>query len=152
METTRKPRAVLRALATIVTVAALAAFAPAMAPSARAQDEIEVPETGTPVERAKKLWQASRGHVLADAKAALSDGEYQKRRGPIWGAWIRLQMNVAGEDDQASRVIPDVLGLLNDTYGWTADSPAKRQEIRDRKRAFTEERVAELDKRFDALK
>jgi hypothetical protein len=73
---------------------------------------IEVPETGTPAERLKKLWQATRPHLLADAKAALSDAEYQKRRAPIWSAWIQLQMSVAGDDDQVDRIIPDVLGLL----------------------------------------
>ncbi len=151
METAGTHRAVLRALVTIGMFSGLAATLVATVPCAEAK-EIELPESGTPAERGKKLWQDSRTHVLADAKAALSDAEYQKRRGPIWGAWTRLQMAIATEGDPVSRVIPDVLGLLNDTYGWTADPPAKRQEIRDRKRKFTEERVAELDKRFAALK
>jgi hypothetical protein len=131
----------------------LAALSVAKPSVANAQANIEFPEAGTPVERVQRLWQASRSHILADAKAALSDAEYQKRRSPIWGAWTRLQMSLAGESsDAVSRLIPDVLGLLNRTYGWTADSPAKRQEIRDRSRAFTAERVAEIDKRVAALK
>jgi hypothetical protein len=153
MKTPGFPLAVTRAaVATIGTIAVLAASPLDMLPSARAQDEIEFPETGTPAERAKKLWQASRTRVLADAKAALSDAEYQKRRAPIWGAWSRLQMSIAGKDDRVSDVIPDVLGLLNDVYGWTAFPPAERQEIRDRTRPFVEKRVAEMDERLEALK
>jgi hypothetical protein len=151
MEPTGAPRAVLRTLVTLVTISGLAAASSATLPGARAK-EIEFPETGTPVERAQKLWQASRTHILDDAKAALSDAEYQTRRGPIWSAWTRLQMSIAGEEDQVSRIIPDILGLLNRTYGWTADSPAKRQENRDRSRPFTEKRVAEIDERLAALK
>jgi hypothetical protein len=129
---------------TLVTISGLAAASLATLPVARAK-EIEFPETGTPVERAQKLWQSSRTHILEDAKAALSDAEYQTRRGPIWSAWTRLQMSIAGEEDQVSRIIPDILGLLNRTYGWTADSP-------DRSRPFTEKRVAEIDERLAALK
>jgi hypothetical protein len=151
MEPPGAARAVLRPLVTLVTISGLAAASLATLPDARAK-EIEFPETGTPVERAQKLWQDSRTHVLTDAKAALSDAEYQKRRGPIWSAWTRLQMSIAGEDDQVSRIIPDILSLLNKTYGWTADSPAKRQENRDRSRPFTEKRVAEIDERLAALK
>ena len=114
--------------------------------------EIKVPEEGTAAERAKKLWKASRPVILNDAKANYADAEYMKRRGSVWRAWTTLQMYTAGEDDRVSRVIPDVLGLLNDVYGWTADPPQKRKEIRDRTRRFVEERVAELDKRMAALK
>lgn len=140
--------AVVRAL---LILAIGAGVVSAALPRAQAK-EIEVPETGTPAQRARMLWQATRGDILADAKAALSDAEYQKRRGPIWGAWIRLQMNVAGEDDEVSKVIPDVLGLINRTYGWTADTPAKRQENRDKSRPHVEKRVEEMDKRIEALK
>jgi hypothetical protein len=113
---------------------------------------IEVPEDGTAAERAKALWKASRPVILADAKANYSDAEYMKRRGPVWNAWTTLQMSTAGEDDRVSKLIPDILGLLNDVYGWTANPPEKRQEIRDRKRKFVEERIVELDKRMAALK
>ena len=51
-----------------------------------------------------------------------------------------------------SKLIPDVLRLINDVYGWTADSPAKRQEIRDRVRKSVEDRIAELHKRVQTLK
>jgi hypothetical protein len=151
METAGTHRAVLRAFVAIGMFSGLATMSVATLPRAEAK-EIEFPESGTPVERGKKLWQETRTHVLADAKAALSDAEYQKRRVPIWGAWTRLQMSIAGEDDQVSRIIPDVLGLLNDTYGWTAFPAAQRQEIRDRKRKYTEQHVAEFDQRFAALK
>jgi hypothetical protein len=144
------PRAVLRVL---LATAIASAFAAASGPARTyAQADVDVPETGTPAERLKKLWHDTRPHLLADAKAALSDAEYQKRRAPIWGAWIQLQMSVAGDDDQVERIIPDVLGLLNRIYGWTADSPAKRQENRDESRPFTEKRVAEMDKRVAAVK
>jgi len=114
--------------------------------------KIEVPEEGTAAERAKTLWKASRPVILADAKANYPDAEYMKRRGPVWNAWIRLQMSTAGESNGVGRLIPDILGLLNDVYGWTADPPKTRQEGRDRKRKFVEERVAELDKRVAGLK
>lgn len=114
--------------------------------------EIEVPEDGTAAERAKKLWQASRPVILADAKGNYSDAEYMKRRGPVWNAWTRLQMSTASEDNGVGRLIPDILGLLNDVYGWTAYPPKTRQEIRDRTREFVDDRVAELDKRVAALK
>lgn len=114
--------------------------------------EIKVPEEGTAAERAKKLWKASRPVILNDAKANYPDAEYMKRRGPVWRAWTTLQMYTAGEDERVSHLIPDVLGLLNDVYGWTADPPQKRKEIRDRTRRFVEERVGELDKRVAALK
>lgn len=52
---------------------------------------LEVPQQGTPTERATKLWQASRPVILKDAKANHSDAEYMKRRGPVWNAWIGLQ-------------------------------------------------------------
>jgi hypothetical protein len=113
---------------------------------------IEVPEDGTAAERAKALWKASRPVILADAKASYSDAEYMKRRGPVWNAWSRLQMSTAGEKNGVGRLIPDILGLLNDVYGWTAAPPKTRQEERDRKRKFVEPRVAELDKRVAALK
>jgi hypothetical protein len=152
MKTPRFSPAMARATRTLGTVAVLAASSLAMPRSAAAQDEIEFPESGTPSERAKKLWHASRTRVLADAEAALSDAEYQKRRAPIWGAWTRLQMSVAGQDDRVDEIIPDVLGLLNDVYGWTAFPPAKRQEIRDRTRPSAPKRVAAMDERLAALK
>jgi hypothetical protein len=114
--------------------------------------KIEVPEDGTAAERAKALWKASRPVILADAKANYSDAEYMKRRGPVWNAWIRLQMSTAGESNGVGRLIPDILGLLNDVYGWTADAPKARQERRDRRRKFVEKRMAELDNRVAALK
>lgn len=114
--------------------------------------DIEVPEDGTPAERAKKLWQASRPVILSDAKANYGDAEYMKRREPLWRAWTRLQMSTAGAEGGLGRVIPDILGLLNDVYGWTAYPAQKRQEIRDRSRKFVGERVVELDKRLAALK
>lgn len=41
------------------------ALATASAPArTHAQASIEVPETGTPAERLKKLWQATRPHLL----------------------------------------------------------------------------------------
>jgi hypothetical protein len=131
------------------------AIATGQAPIAFAAGEagkIEVPEDGTAAERAKTLWKASRPVILADAKANYPDAEYMKRRGPVWNAWIRLQMSTASENNGVGRLIPDILGLLNDVYGWTADAPKKRQEGRDRKRKFVEGRVAELDKRVAALK
>jgi hypothetical protein len=91
-------RAALRALAAIAVAASLSMLSLATALPARAAD-LEFPESGTPAERARQLWKATRTHVLDDARAALSDAEYQKRRGPIWGAWTRLQMVTAGEDD-----------------------------------------------------
>lgn len=63
-----------------------------------------------------------------------------------------MQMELAGEDDRVSKLIPEILRLLNDTYGWTADTAAKRQEIRDRKRPFTARHVAEIDERVAALR
>jgi hypothetical protein len=114
--------------------------------------EIQVPEEGTAAERVKKLWQVSRPVILADAKANYLDAEYMKRRGPVWRAWTTLQMSTTGEEGGISRLIPDILGLLNDVYGWTADPSPKRQEIRDRTRRFVAERIAELDKRVAALK
>jgi hypothetical protein len=123
----------------------------AAAPRAYAQ-ELEFPETGTAAERVRKLWSSSRTRILDDAKAALTDAEYQKRRVPIWGAWTRMQMVTAGDDDVVGQLIPDILSLLNSTYGWTAFPPAKRQEIRDRARPFTPKHVAEMDERVAALK
>lgn len=90
--------------------------------------------------------------ILKDAKANYSDAEYMKRRGPVWRAWIGLQMSTAGESGDVSRLIPDVLGLINNVYGWTADTPARRQEVRDRSRKSIDERMAAFDKRVAALK
>jgi hypothetical protein len=87
--------------------------------------KIEVPEDGTAAERAKTLWKASRPVILADAKANYSDAEYMKRRGPVWNAWSRLQMSTAGENNGVGRLIPDILGLLNDVYGWTRTRPKR---------------------------
>lgn len=151
MNTSASRRASVRPWSMLALAASVSLLSMAPARPARAE-EIEFPETGTPAERTRQLWKASRTHILEDAKAALSDAEYQKRRGPIWGAWIRLQMETAGEADDVGRLIPDILGLLNRTYGWTADSPAKRQENRDESRPFTEKRVAEIDERVAALK
>lgn len=64
--------------------------------------EFEVPEEGTPAERAKKLWQASRPVILNDAKANYPDAEYMKRRGPVWRAWTTLQMSTAGAEGGAA--------------------------------------------------
>jgi hypothetical protein len=61
-------------------------------------------------------------------------------------------MSIAGEDEEVSKIIPDILGLLNRTYGWVADPPAKRQQERDKARPYVEKRVAEMDKRIEALK
>ncbi len=125
----------------------------ALNPGCRANAaDLSAPEEGTPAERAKKLWQASRPVILKDAKANYSDAEYMKRRGPVWRAWIGLQMSTAGESGDVSRLIPDVLGLINNVYGWTADTPARRQEVRDRSRKSIDERMAAFDKRVAALK
>lgn len=132
-------------------VAAMLAVAAALG-AGQATAQLAFPESGSPAQRARALWKETRPHVLADAAAALGDAEYMKRRQPIWGAWIRLQMETAGEDERVSRLIPDVLRLLNDTYGWTADAPAKRQEIRDRRRPFTGKYVEAIDGKVAALK
>jgi hypothetical protein len=123
--------------------------------------EIEVPKEGKAAERAKKLWEASRPVILADAKANYPDAEYMKRLEPVYNTWTTLQGNMGGEDDRVGDLtsdtlfwdlIPDILGLLNDVYGWTGDPPEKRQERRNRRRKFVEKKIAELDKRVAALK
>lgn len=34
-----------------------------------------------------------------------------------------LRMSTAGKEDGGSRLIPDIPGLLDDVYGWTAHPP-----------------------------
>ncbi len=139
-------------IALLLGVALLGQATPRPARADPEPEALAVPDEGTAAERARKLWQASRPVILADAKANYPDAEYMKRRGPVWSAWTTLQMVTAGEDDGVSRLIPDVLRLLNDVYGWTADAPAKRKEIRDRARPRAAERVAEIDARVASLK
>jgi hypothetical protein len=55
---------VVRALLTL----AICSGAPSASRSRARAKEIECPETGTPVQRARALWQASRTHILEDAR------------------------------------------------------------------------------------
>ena len=117
------------------------------APPAQAEheDRLEAPEEGPAAQRAKALWGQTRPLVERDAKAGYSDSEYLSRRQPIWSAWTSLQMSVAGEDERVSRVIPKVLELINQVYGWPA-FPAERRAEERRKAGRIERQIGELDR------
>ena len=113
-------------------------------------EELEIPEEGTPGERLEALWSQTRPLVERDAGAGYDDAEYQARRQPIWRAWTSLQMSVAGEDDRVSEIIPRVLELINQVYGWTAFSPEERAKKRSNK-ARTAGLIEEIDQEIGKL-
>ena len=121
-----------------------AATSTGAASTASSAEDLTVPEEGTPAERLKALWSRTKPIVERDAKGGYDDEEYMRRRRPLWSAWTSLQMSLAGEDDRVSRIIPRVLELLNQAYGWTAYSPEERA-----KRRANEGRTAKLIEEID---
>lgn len=113
-------------------------------------DTLDVPEEGTPAERLEVLWSRTKPIIERDAQSGYDDAEYMRRREPIWSAWISLQIDASGEDDRASEIIPKVLALINQAYGWTAYSPEERTKRRSNK-GRTARLIEEIDQEVGKL-
>jgi hypothetical protein len=98
---------------------------------------VETPQTGNLSQRVKMLWETTRPIIEKDARANLTDEDYQARRTPLFTAWVNLQ---AVPDEKAavtpetmagiSRIIPRILELIDHVYGF----PGFSKEERERKR------------------
>ena len=100
--------------------------------------KIIVPVKGTPAERVKELWRITSPIIVSDAKANYADKEYLKRRPPLFDAWATLQVKLSLENlkspgpayKNALKVIPEVLRVIDDLYGFPGNSKILREKKR----------------------
>lgn len=98
---------------------------------------VETPQTGNLSQRVKKLWETTLPIIEKDARANLTDEDYQARRTPLFAAWVNLQA-VPDENSEVSpetmagisRIIPRILELIDHVYGF----PGFTREEREKKR------------------
>lgn len=114
-----------------------------------------VPEEGTPGQRVRKLWESTGPVMKADAKANLTDREYQNKRTPLFSVWVTLQgkLSLAPEkDDRAQRIIPEVLKFIDNLYGFPGFTQERREKDRETAKKFFEKRYGKLEEQTKALK
>lgn len=114
-----------------------------------------VPADGTPGERVKKLWESTSPMIKADARAKIVDREYQEKRTPLFSAWVMLQGKLSlaeQKDEQAQRVIPEVLKMIDNLYGFPGFDADRRAKDRETAKKYFDERFQKLDLRIKALK
>lgn len=114
-----------------------------------------VPEEGTPGQRVRKLWESTGPVMKADAKANLTDREYQNKRTPLFSVWVTLQgkLSLAPEkDDRAQRIIPEVLKFIDNLYGFPGFTQERREKDRETAKKFFEKRYGKLEEQIKALK
>lgn len=120
--------------------------------------KLDIPESGTPSERVRQLWERTRPVILADAKASLSDTEYLTMRPALFDAWVGLQLRLSQEKRgakakgaPADKAIVEVLGLIDKVYGIPYYKAEKRLKTRARVTKRIDKHLARLDKRIAAL-
>jgi len=114
-----------------------------------------VSEEGTPGQRVRKLWESTGPVMKADAKANLTDREYQNKRTPLFSVWVTLQgkLSLAPEkDDRAQRIIPEVLKFIDNLYGFPGFTQERREKDRETAKKFFEKRYGKLGEQIKALK
>jgi hypothetical protein len=90
---------------------------------------VQAPESGPITARVRQLWQETRPIIEKDAQAARSDAYYQARRGPLFEAWVKLQVaNSLAEQPSGDvgQVIPRILETIEQVYGFPGFSEAER--------------------------
>ncbi|HOD76589.1 MAG TPA: hypothetical protein PKJ17_11200, partial [Syntrophorhabdaceae bacterium] len=114
-----------------------------------------VPEEGTPAERVRKLWESTGPIMKVDAQANLIDREYQNKRTPLFSVWVTLQGKLSlapQKDERAQRVIPEVLKLIDDLYGFPGFTEERREKDRETAKKFFDKRYGRLEEEIKALK
>lgn len=114
-----------------------------------------VPADGTPGERVKKLWESTSPVIRADARATLGDKEYQDKRTSLFSAWVMLQGKLSlaePKDEKAQRIIPEILKMIDNLYGFPGFDQARREKDREIAKKYFDERFQKLDQQVKGLK
>jgi hypothetical protein len=114
-----------------------------------------VPNDGAPSQKVKQLWETTSPVIKADAKASLLDKGYQEKRASLFSAWVMLQGKLSlaePKDERAQRVIPEVLKLIDNLYGFPGYKPEKREKDRETAKKYFNERFQKLDTQIKELK
>jgi len=114
---------------------------------------------GSPRERMRDLWRQSRPIIEKDAKAAYSDPEYLSRRKPLFETWVNLQFKLAWEGkknpspsyEKAERIIPDVLGSIDNLYGFPGFSKPMREKRRISAKKSIDAKLKRIDQWINEL-
>ncbi|MHB8108575.1 MAG: hypothetical protein ACYDHW_00915 [Syntrophorhabdaceae bacterium] len=114
-----------------------------------------VTHDGTPAQKVKQLWETTSPVIKSDAKASLLDKDYQEKRASLFSAWVMLQGKLSlaePKDERAQRVIPEVLKLIDNLYGFPGYKPEKREKDRETAKKYFNERFQKLDAQIQELK
>jgi hypothetical protein len=90
---------------------------------------VQVPESGPISARVHQLWQETRPIIEQDARAGQNDAYYQARRGPLFEAWVKLQVaNSLAEhpSEDVGQLIPRILETIDQVYGFPGFTEAER--------------------------
>jgi hypothetical protein len=98
---------------------------------------IAAPKEGDLLTRVRALWAQTLPLVEADAASGQDDAWFQARRTPIFGAWVGLQRVQDAESgvppatrEAIARLIPRILELVDQVYGFPGYSREKREKAR----------------------
>lgn len=105
------------------------------------------------------LWEKTKPLLRADAAADLNDEQLLQRGKEFKQAWVNLQAHGSihhqakrdsGEEDtkehKLANMTANVIGLIDDLYGWPANTKEKREEIRSNlRKGRLEHKIKEFD-------
>jgi hypothetical protein len=105
--------------------------------SLAAEPAITTPKEGDLLARVRTLWAQTLPLVQADAASGRDDAWFQGRRTPIFSAWVGLQRVRDAEAgvppatrEAIARLIPRILELVDQVYGFPGYSQEKREKAR----------------------
>jgi len=91
-------------------------------PSASAATPLNVPRSGSPIDRIDNLWQQTRLILKNDWNATLGAAEAARRRSALNQAWMALKNDLGREQAPADirSIIQDVMGVISRVYTHAA--------------------------------
>ncbi len=115
---------------------------------------IDLPDSGTSGARVRRMWEQTRTLVVKDAAANLSDEQYHAKRDSVFLSWTHFQEQLYELRDpgveKAKSVVPDVLSIIDDLYGF-GGQPEPRIETRDTFKRAIDARLEKVDRAVKAL-
>jgi hypothetical protein len=123
-------------------------------PLSRTKLAVEIPQSGTSSERVRRMWKETRAMIVKDAAANLTDEQYHAKRDPVFVSWTMFQEQLYPLNDsaveQSKNVVPDILGVIDDLYGFGGE-PEPRTETRETFKKAISARLEKVDAAVKAL-
>lgn len=115
---------------------------------------VDIPQAGTSAERVRRMWKDTRKMVVKDAAATMGDEQYHAKRDSVFVAWTMFQEQLYQLNDpaaaQSQEVVPDILRVIDDLYGFGGDAQPRIESRESFKKAM-DARLALIDDRVKAL-